>query len=1245
MIETRGDLGEALTQLRNRAGLTIRELAVRCDLPAATVGDYMTGRHLPGPAQADQFRKVLRTCGVTDPVELTGWQDTVDRLRAATDGRQARRVPPGSPYRGLRPFEAEDAGLFFGRERFLAQLLARLTELRAARDGTRLLFLIGASGSGKSSLLRAGVQPAVARGALGPDEAWSVTILVPGSDPAAALDQARSAAGEPRLIIVDQFEELYTLAEPGSAAAFVAALATLGPDTLVLGGMRADFFPSAAADPSLLPALQKWQMVVPPLTEPELRSAIVDPAAARQVEVDEALVEVALADVFPSRRPGATGYQNALPLLSHALLAAWGRLDRGRRLTLAHYREAGGLHGAVQKSAEQAYAELGDGERTLVRRLFLRLVTIDDDYVITKRRITRAELPAGDVPVEPVIERFVNRRLITVDEQHIEISHDALLTAWPRLAGWIAADHDGLALHRRLTGAANDWHEHRSDDLLLRGSLLALTVDWARDPDHQASMNALERAYLDRSSTAREAEKRVARRRIKVLRRLVAALVVLVVVSFGSAGYAFRAGRSATHARDEALSRQVAIESARARDLDPALAEQLALVAYRISPTLDARSALLDATSDGVVHRLAGSAGPTLIRINPAGTVMAVSDAVSGAVVLRRYAGDRPGDRLAVVPGDAGKAVFALAFSPDGNTLAFGGEAGRVRLVDVRDPARPAARAVAPGTFGKAVESIDFSADGSRLVAAGADPPVRVWNATAGGWQPAGPVGLADGAEVMQTVAFGPGGGILAAGGSDGSLRLWPVGRLDRPPASIAVGRTALTTGVWSPDGRTLLAGAKDGSATIVDVTARRIRQRLDTGFTSWVNAAAFGDGRIAVGGSNNQIAVFDGATYLRQTTIASAAQVTSLAYAKDGAVLHAAAADGVVRGFPVRSRTIDTGLGPIFAIGVNRAGDRIALSSSGARGETVRWAVTGPAPLRVPGPARPAWFGAAAGSVALSPDGAMLVTANRAGTLLLEAGDRQVRLDGATKLVEAVQFSPDARLVAAGSDDGLVHLWDVSAPAAPRRLTPLDSGGEAVSVAFSPNGRYLAAASVDHRVHLWDIGSPSAARALPSLTGFAGYAWSVAFAPDSRTLAAGGADDTIRLWDIADPRKARPLGTALTGPTHYVSGIAFRPDGQELAAAGGDGSVWTWRLAGRSAPRPETALHAANPGGKTYAIAYAPDGRSLYAVGTSGQVTRWRTDERETASALCESGGDGLTRAEWSQYVPGAPYRAACPG
>jgi len=1238
VIETRGDLGEALTRLRNRAGLTIRELAARCDLPAATVGDYMKGRHLPGPAQADQFRKLLRACGVTDPAELNDWRETVDRLRAATDGRQARRVPEGSPYRGLRPFEAEDAGLFFGRERFLAQLLARLTELRAAGDGPRLLFLIGASGSGKSSLLRAGVQPAVARGALGPDEAWSVTILVPGSDPAAALDRARSDAGGPRLIVVDQFEELYTLADPDSAAKFVAALATLGPETLVLAGMRADFFPSAAADPALLPALQKWQLVVPPLTEPELRSAIVDPAAAWQVEVDEALVEVALADVFPSRRPGATGYQNALPLLSHALLAAWGRLDRGRRLTLAHYREAGGLRGAVQKSAEQAYAELSEDERTLVRRLFLRLVTIDDDYVITKRRITRAELPSGDVPVEPVIERFVTRRLITVDGQHIEISHDALLTAWPRLAGWIAADHEGLALHRRLTGAANDWHEHRSDDLLLRGSLLALTVDWARDPDHQASMNALERAYLERSGAAREAERRAARRRIRVLRRLVAALVVLVVVSFGSAGYAFRAGRSATHARDEALSRQVAIESARARDVDPALAEQLALTAYRISPTLDARSALLDATSDGVVHRLVGSAGPTLIRIDPAGTVMAVSDAVTGAVVLRRYAGDRPGDRLAVVPGDAGKSVFALAFSPDGSTLAFGGEAGRVHLVDVRDPGRPVPLADAPGTFGKAVESIDFAPGGGRLVAGGADPPLRSWTAAGGGWRPAD-LRAPDGTEVIQAVAFSPDGRTLAAGGSTGSLRLWADGR----PGSIPVGAAALTTSVWSPDGRTLLAGAKDGSATIVDVAARRVRQRLETGFTSWVNAAAFGDGGIAVGGSNNEIAVFDGTTFRRRDTIASAAQVTSLAYAKDGAMLHAAAADGVVRGFPVRARTIDTGLGPIFAIGVNRAGDRIALSSSGDRGETVRWAVTGPAPARVPGPPRPAWFGAAAGSVAMSPDGAMLVTGNRAGTLLLEAGDRQVRLDGATKLVEAVQFSPDARLVAAGSDDGLVHLWDVSTPAVPRRLTPLDSGGEAVSVAFSPDGRYLAAAGVDHRVHLWELGSP-APRALPSLTGFAGYAWSVAFAPDSRTLAAGGADDTIRLWDLTDPRQARPVGAPLTGPTHYVSAVAFRPDGRELAAAGGDGSVWTWRLAGRSAPRPVTTLHAANPGGKTYAIAYAPDGSSLYAVGTGGQVTRWRTDEREAAAALCESGGDGLTRAEWSQYVPGAPYHLACP-
>ncbi|MEU4689024.1 helix-turn-helix domain-containing protein [Actinoplanes sp. NPDC023714] len=1249
-VETREEWGHALTGLRLRAGLTVRELARRCGLSSATAGGWVKGTHLPGPAQRDQFRTLLAACGVPGE-NVPAWEEALDRVRERTDGRQGRRGPATSPYRGLEPFEAEDAGLFFGREDFVDEILDRLADLRGNGPDERLLFLIGASGSGKSSLLRAGVQPAVLDCAWD-GEPWSVAIMVPGPDPLTALNRTLEGATEPRLLIVDQFEELYTLAA-GQASGFVAALTGLGPRTLIVAGLRADFFAAAAADPRLLPALQERQMVVPPLAGEQVRAAIVGPAEACDVRVDEALVEVVLADVLPGHLPVArTGQQHVLPLLSHALLAAWRRRVRGR-LTLPHYREAGGLRGAVQQSAEQAYADLDPAGKELARRLFLRLVTVDDDVITTKRRITLDELPAGREQMRPVLERFVAQRLITAHEQHVEISHDALLTAWPRLAEWIVADHAGLLVHRRLTRAAEDWRAGGSDPQgLLRGNLLIQVGEWARDPDHRAAMNAAERDFLDRSVDAEEAGRLAARRRVRVLRRLVAALMAVVVVAVGLAGYAFRAGsiaadqrKAADRARDEALSRQVAIESDRTRAVDPALAGQLALAAYRISPTLDARSALLDATAAGVVHRLIGTSGPTVLRIDPGGTVMAVSSAGDGSVNLFRYAGGRPGERLGVIPAaEPGKVVFALAFTPDGDTLAVGGEGGRVHLHDVRDPARPLGLGAAPGTFGEAVLSLAFDPGGTRLVAGGGEPSLRAWQITPGtGWRAPAEVTISGGQGAVQAVAYRPDGGGLAAAGTAGTVQLWPAARLGDAPAEIPLGTTTVTALAWPPSGDALLAGAKDGTAAILDTTRHEIRRRLETGFTSWVHAAAYAPGGdlVAVGGSNNTMAVFDVHTGARLDSVASAAQITSVGYSPDGGVLHMAAADGVVRSSPARRRLIDTGAGPLFALGVDRSGTRIAVSSSGADGHVQLWGMHAGTPRRLPSAANPVAFGPSAGSAAISPDGGLVVTGNREGVVLLNG---RTTLSGSAKLVEALQFSPDGRLVAAAADDERVHLWDVSDPSSPRTLPDLDTGGLTANVAFSPDGRLLAAASVDRFVHLWDISDPRAPVALPSLGGFDNYAWSVAFSPDSRTVAAGGADDTIRLWDLTDPRAARQLGRPITGPTHYVYSLAFRPDGRELAASGGDGSVWTWNVGTPAAPLVTGTLHAANPGGKTYAIAYLPDGATLAATGTSGRVTFWDTDETRMADALCSGGGDPLTVAEWAKYLPGSAYRRTCP-
>jgi WD40 repeat protein len=966
---------------------------------------------------------------------------------------------------------------------------------------------------------------------------------------------------------------------------------------------------------------------MPPLSEPDLRAAVVEPAAARGVAVDDALVDMVLAEIGH----GSAAQPNALPLLSHALLSAWEHRS-GARLTAADYRAVGGLRGAVQQSAEVAYGELLPPQRELARRMFLRLVTVDEDVMTTKRRMERTELPAGDVA--EVLEGFVARRLITVGERYVEISHDALLTAWPRLAEWAAADQAGLLVHRRLTRAAKEWQAGGSDrHLLLRGTPLATAEEWAADPDHAAAMNRIERAFLAAGVSAREAEHRAARRRFTVLRGLVAALAVALLIAVFSAVHAVRAGddaagqrREAEHARDQALSREVAIEATRAAATDTALAQQLALAAYRIAPTVDARSALLDTTVPGVVDRRVGAPGPTAMRLDPTGSVLAVGNAGTGEVALYHYGGDRIGARLGTVP-TAHDQVFALAFSPDGRTLAVGGSNGTVRLAAVADPARTRALGDAPGRDG-AVEALAFSPDGRTLVAAGAHPALRAWHGSA-----AVPITGTAAGEVEQAVAFSPDGRTLVAGGSTGVLHRWSSGRLNAAPAAVRLGGSTIDLAVFAPGGSAVLTGAKDGSAEVVP--AHGAPRPLATGFSSWVNAGAYApDGRhLAVGGSNGTIDVFDARTGARQAVITGSDKVTGLAYSPDGQVLLAAGADGTVRGYPVPA-PVPAG-GPVFGLSYDRTGDRLAAASSGPGG-----AVTvSPSPGRV---AAPAWFGPADGTTALSPDGRLVVAGNHAGKVMLAGAGAPVALTGATSVIESLAFGPGGRTVAAASDDGFVHLWDVSDPSRPVTLPKLASGGEAASVAFSPDGHYLAAASVDRTVHLWEVTDPRAARPLATAGGFRDYAWSVAFSPDSRLLVAGGADDTVRLWSITDPRRPVPVSGPLTGPTHYIYSVALSPDGQSLAAAGGDGSVWTWRL-GTGAPEVMTALHAADPGGQVYAVAYRPGGGTLTAAGSDGRVVTWNADADAVAAEICRSGGDNLTRDEWARYLPGAAPRETC--
>jgi hypothetical protein len=483
-IVTRDDFGRELTLLRQGAGLSVRQVASRTGSYRnhSTIGDWFAGRGLPAASSRELLVEVLRACGVADPAAVSAWVAVWQRLRRAPGPR-----PLGpEPYRGLASFEPEHADWFFGREALTAELIARLATAYAAGGGMQVV--VGASGSGKSSLLRAGLIHAVRGGELG--DGWSVRLFTPGRSPldelaaqlaAATGSSAEDVAADLRagparaadharhrmLLVVDQFEETFTTCvDAAQRHAFVAALcAAAGPGrALVVIGLRADFYAPLLRHPDLVAAVRANQLTVAPMADAELRRAITEPARKAGVEVTDGLVELLLSEVGSGEVCTRAHDAAVLPLLSHALLATW-QHSRDRRLTVTDYREVGGIDRAVAASADAVYAQFDERRRHLARQVFLGLVHIAADAPDTRRRRDRADLvtecDGSADEVTEVLDRFVAGRLITVDADRVQLSHEALLTAWPLLRGWLEVDRAGMLTRRHLVEAATTWQREQ----------------------------------------------------------------------------------------------------------------------------------------------------------------------------------------------------------------------------------------------------------------------------------------------------------------------------------------------------------------------------------------------------------------------------------------------------------------------------------------------------------------------------------------------------------------------------------------------------------------------------------------------------------------------------------------------------------------------------------------------------------------------------------------------------------------
>lgn len=1258
-VGTREELAAALTAQRTAAGLSIRAVVARSGARHGTVTGWFAGNHVPTAPLRPELDAVLLACGVAEPGERARWWAAVERVRRSG----SRRAADTTPYKGLAPFGPEDVEIFHGRGTTTTVVAAEALE--ALADGTGLVLVVGPSGVGKSSLLRAGVVPALTVPGR-PLSGRSVVVVTPGRRPAASLAAALEGAAGPVLLVVDQLEELFTQgADPLEVAAFGDLLAAARDDGgLVLLGLRSDFFAAAAREPVLLGALRAHQVVLGPMDPAGLREAITAPAARAGRAVEPELVEQLLADLDP--RDGRAGTDpGALPLLSHALLTTFAA-SPADRLTLAAYRATGSLQGAVAQSAEQVHDGLDPDQRAAARRLFLRLVAVDGPQV-ARRTATPAELEDEGGAAQEVVRRMAERRLLTLGDDTVEVTHEALLEHWPRLRGWVEGYRDDAATHRRLTDAAALWvGAERAPEYLLRGPRGEQLAEWAADPEHAGYLNAAERDLLAASAAQRAAEDEVGRRRGRRQVRLTAAAVVfgvLALVLALVAGLAVvRADReqaAAESSRDAAVAVQLAVQAGTLRDRDPSLSAQLALAAYRTDPSAAARSALLDTTAQVVPSRLTGAEGSMAMAPSPDGAVLAVVRADGSLELVALDPVTAAPTRLAELAdaGTGSPVLYDAAIDPTGRLLAVAGGTGLVRVLDISDPRAP--RQLGPGLRGAddVVRHLAWAPGGGQLAAASADGQVHRWQVGADGTGTALPSVLETGP--LQTAAFSPDGGVLVTGASDGTAKLWDVADPAAPPTLLATVPTSSDTNfvlalAVSPDGRTLAVGAKDKVVRTVDVSDPRapvVAQRQLTGMGSYVNAVDFSaDGRQLVGaGSDNRTLVWDLASGAVTTTLTGPGVTTGASFLAGDATVVTATVDGAVRVWPLASGPLrgarDTVFytdfsadGRVLAVGPNTGDQRVMLWELGDEGGPRRLGVD---LLPPPGQRLDS-------SPSISPDASVVASGTATGSVVLwDVRDPSAPtvlgspLETGLGLVQNTDISADGRTLVAAVDPGVVLLWDVTDPARPVRTARLDVGSVVLDVEVSPDGRTLAASSGANTVRLWDL-TGSAPRELPALTGFTNTTTSLSFSPDSTRLAASSYDRSVLVWDVADPAAARRLAR-MTGPVSTVVGTTYAPDGRQVAVASQDGAVWVFDVAADGTWSTVATLTAG--GGRTVTALFRPVGRQLVAFGAeasrAGRV--WDVDPAAAAARVCAAVGDPITEEEWRTYAVGVPYAPPC--
>jgi DNA-binding SARP family transcriptional activator/WD40 repeat protein len=1142
------------------------------------------------------------------------------------------------PYKGLAPFESSDAAFFCGRDALVATLVARVAT-------SSFVAVVGASGAGKSSLVRAGLLPALARGAVAGSETWQTVVLTPSDATVDVVAQAMTAVADgectaPRLVVIDQFEELLVAGADGDTrddtmAALTQAAGDRRAELKIVIVLRADYYEACAHYPELAPLVSRAQVLVGPLTERELRTAIAQPAARADLVIEPALVDAVCDEA--KAEPGA------LPLVSTAMFETWTR-RRGRTLPLSAYVDAGGVRGAVARMADATYDSFDAQRKAIANAMLLRLADTGEGRTDVRRRAPLRELAALDQG-SGVLEALVEARLVTIDAEYGQVAHEALLREWPRLRSLLDADRDGRDAHRRLTDAAARWHDDERDaSHLYRGASLNTVAEWRVDGSRE--LTPTEAAFVDASVGARADELRVARRTVRRTRTMLSVLAIVLVAALVGATVSVVQWRRATTASQQARVAALNAELGRLTQLAGSLPSDrvdlallLAVEAHRLRPGDETEGALEQA----------------LHRISPG------LDQVIGSTE-----GNYPD-----VSSDGRSLV-----EPDGN--------GTAHIVDIQSGTVRATTGPLRGPF-----LPRFNSQGTEFVIGGSgdtNSAVTVWR-TDDGAQVGAPIAPGgDGAYAMWDPASPSGLYVLS---DTGSIERWDRRDVDHPvrvgdafvlpppspdipliahvsadgrllAASANAYQDDAVTTVWDASTHAVLqqlsgtvAGFEADNGTVILTTPTQVMFRDATtadqrspaigGFTSAGAAVVSADAtRIAISDDHARIDVIDLPSGRSEVTLATTAFPN--AFLPDGRLVASDQSHAALWNVEARRGPLITTLG-----GLPDEKIQARYTSDGSR----IWA------LGLDDSRSTFWDVASGAQVydRLAPD-LDIADVDRGGRLAavvlpdasialvdLASGETRSTFEGGTR-DESAQFSPTGTTVAVagnGQGDQRVQLWDVSDPRSPRRQSTLEVPGlpsaelpSSLSLWFAPDGDILVG---DQRLATLSMFDPSSG-AMRWTHPVGGAFLEGTFSPDGSTftvVSLVGGETSVRSFATRDGAE-RPGFQVV-----QAVGVAYSRDGRFIVTTGvllGDqGGVRLWD-ATTLAP---IGASLEVPGSVATFDDSSPDGDQLASGTDHGVITLLDVDLAHWEERACAVAGRNLTKQEWAEYLPDQAYRMTC--